>query len=94
VSRLNFLEVSCLALQNFTAYYCPNRKLKNPSLYHKKLLQEFYSLWFINWRPNLLNVAVSRARKLFILVGNLVRIYEGGHTRELVEYIKEFGEMR
>ncbi|MGI2909745.1 AAA domain-containing protein [Tolypothrix sp. VBCCA 56010] len=29
------------------------------------------SLWFINRRPNLLNVAVSRARELFILVGNL-----------------------
>ncbi|QLE53065.1 DNA helicase (plasmid) [Nostoc sp. C057] len=52
------------------------------------------SLWFINRRPNLLNVAVSRARELFILVGNLGRISEGGNTRELVEYIKEFGEMR
>ncbi|MBD2472243.1 ATP-binding protein [Nostoc sp. FACHB-145] len=52
------------------------------------------SLWFINRRPNLLNVAVSRARELFILVGNLGRISEGGYTRELVEYIKEFGEMR
>ncbi|WP_265278352.1 hypothetical protein [Nostoc sp. KVJ3] len=52
------------------------------------------SLWFINRRPNLLNVAVSRARELFILVGNLARISEGGHTRELVEYIREFGEMR
>jgi AAA domain len=52
------------------------------------------SIWFINRRPNLLNVAVSRARELFILVGNLGRISEGGYTRELVEYIKEFGEMR
>ncbi|MEH2170650.1 MAG: hypothetical protein V7K41_29170 [Nostoc sp.] len=45
----------------------------------------------MNRRPNLLNVAVSRARELFILVGNLGRISEGGHTRELVKYIKEFG---
>jgi superfamily I DNA and/or RNA helicase len=52
------------------------------------------SLWFINRRPNLLNVAVSRARELFILVGDLGRIREGGYTRDLVEYIKEFGEMR
>lgn len=52
------------------------------------------SLWFINRRPNLLNVAVSRARELFILVGNLGRISEGGYTRDLVEYIKEFGETR
>jgi AAA domain len=52
------------------------------------------SLWFINRRPNLLNVAVSRARELFILVGNLARISEGGYTKDLVEYIKEFGEMR
>lgn len=52
------------------------------------------SLWFINRRPNLLNVAVSRARELFILVGNLGRISEGGHTKELLEYIKEFDDMR
>lgn len=52
------------------------------------------SLWFINRRSNLLNVAVSRARELFILVGSLARIYEGEYTRELVEYIKEFGKMR
>ncbi|MHC5748024.1 MAG: hypothetical protein ACYTXT_40460 [Nostoc sp.] len=52
------------------------------------------SLWFINRRPNLLNVAVSRARELFILVGDLGRISEGGYTRDLVEYIKEFGETR
>lgn len=35
------------------------------------------SLWFINRRPNLLNVAVSRARELFILVGNLERLRAG-----------------
>ena len=29
------------------------------------------SFWFINRRPNLLNVSVSRAEELFILVGNL-----------------------
>ncbi|MCC5612367.1 hypothetical protein LC612_38065 [Nostoc sp. CHAB 5834] len=52
------------------------------------------SLWFINRRPNLLNVAVSRARELFILVGNLDRICEGGHTKDLVKYIEQFGEIR
>lgn len=52
------------------------------------------SLWFINRRPNLLNVAVSRARELFILVGNLERICEGGHTKDLVKYIEQFGEIR
>src|SRR5579883_1126621 len=52
------------------------------------------SLWFINRRPNLLNTAVSRARELFILVGNLARISEGGYTKELVAYIQQYGEMR
>ncbi|WP_234300806.1 AAA domain-containing protein [Sphaerospermopsis aphanizomenoides] len=52
------------------------------------------SLWFINRKPNLLNVAVSRARELFILVGNLERLSEGGYTKQLVEYIQQFGEIR
>ena len=52
------------------------------------------SLWFINRRPNLLNVAVSRARELFILVGNLERLRAGEYSKLLVEYIEQFGEMR
>jgi superfamily I DNA and/or RNA helicase len=67
---------------------------KSVIIFSTRQCQPTDSLWFINRRPNLLNVAVSRARELFILVGNLGLISEGGHTRELVEYIKEFGEMR
>jgi superfamily I DNA and/or RNA helicase len=52
------------------------------------------SLWFIDRRPNLLNVAVSRARELFILVGNLDLLLKGNYTKQLVEYIKQFGEIR
>lgn len=52
------------------------------------------SLWFINRRPNLLNVAVSRARELFILVGNLERLRAGEYSKLLVEYIEQFGEIR
>ena len=51
-------------------------------------------LWFINRKPNLLNVAVSRAQELFILVGNLERLKEGGYTRLLVEHIQQYGEIR
>ena len=53
------------------------------------------SLWFINRRSNLLNVAVSRARELFILVGNLEHLEQGGgHTKMLVEHIRQHGEIR
>jgi hypothetical protein len=53
------------------------------------------SLWFINRRPNLLNVAVSRARELFILVGNLEHLEQGGgYTKMLVEHIRQHGEIR
>ncbi|UKP01336.1 DEAD/DEAH box helicase [Nostoc sp. UHCC 0870] len=67
---------------------------KSVIIFSTRQCQPTDSLWFINRRPNLLNVAVSRARELFILVGNLGRISEGGYSSELVEYIKEFGEMR
>lgn len=47
---------------------------------------------WINRRPNLLNVAVSRAKELFILVGNLYRLEQAGiYTRQLVEHIREQG---
>ncbi|MEN9517430.1 MAG: hypothetical protein RLZZ381_18 [Cyanobacteriota bacterium] len=53
------------------------------------------SFWFINRRPNLLNVSVSRAGELFILVGNLELLKQsGGYMRMLVEHIDRFGEIR
>ena len=52
------------------------------------------SLWFINRRPNLLNVAVSRARELFVLVGNLELLKAGEYSKLLIEYIEQFGEVR
>jgi len=53
------------------------------------------SFHFINQKPNLINVAVSRAEELFILVGNLARLTKaGGYTKQLVEYINKYGEVR
>lgn len=53
------------------------------------------SFWFINRRPNLLNVSVSRAEELFILVGNLELLKQsGGYMRMLVEHIQKIGEIR
>lgn len=47
--------------------------------------------WF-DRSPNLLNVAVSRAKELFILVGNLHLLEsKGTHTRKLVEHIRQHG---
>ena len=46
---------------------------------------------WINKRPNLLNVAVSRAKELFILVGNIYKLEKGNLTRQLVEHIREQG---
>lgn len=49
---------------------------------------------WINRRPNLLNVAVSRAKELFILVGNLYRLEKAGnYTRQLVEHIRDQGNI-
>lgn len=54
-----------------------------------------HSLRFLNRRPNLLNVAVSRTKKLFILVGNLEHLSQsGGYTGDLVEHIRQLGEVR
>ncbi|MHC5713148.1 MAG: AAA domain-containing protein [Nostoc sp.] len=54
-----------------------------------------HSFWFLNGKPNLLNTAVSRARKLFILVGNLRELeLAGGETKRLVEHIRQHGEIR
>lgn len=47
---------------------------------------------FINNRPNLLNVAVSRAKELFILVGNLDSLAAaGGYTANLIKHIDTYG---
>jgi uridine kinase len=48
---------------------------------------------WINKRPNLLNVAVSRAKELFVLVGNLYKLEKGNLTRQLVEHIRENGRI-
>jgi hypothetical protein len=49
---------------------------------------------FINERLNLLNVAVSRAQELFILVGNLYRLEKaGGYTCQLVKHIQNKGRV-
>jgi hypothetical protein len=52
--------------------------------------QDNYS--FINRKLNLLNVAVSRAEELFVLVGNLYRLEKaGGYTDQLVKHIQTNG---
>ena len=54
-----------------------------------------HSFWFLNRKPNLLNTAVSRARELFVLVGNLEELKRaGGETKRLVEHIEQYGEIR
>ncbi len=47
---------------------------------------------FINEKPNLLNVAVSRAKSLFILVGNIFALKNaGGYLEMLVKEIEDKG---
>ncbi len=54
-----------------------------------------HSFWFLNRKPNLLNTAVSRARELFVLVGNVRELeLAGGETKRLVEHIRQHGEIR
>lgn len=49
---------------------------------------------FITEKLNLLNVAVSRAQELFILVGNLYRLEKaGGYTCQLVKHIQNKGRV-
>lgn len=51
--------------------------------------------WFFNRAPNLLNTAVSRAKELFILVGNLTQLERAeGETQRLVEHIRQRGDIR
>lgn len=57
-----------------------------------RVCQRQDNVTWINQRSNLLNVAVSRAEDLFILVGNLHRLEEAGsHTGHLVKHIREQG---
>jgi hypothetical protein len=54
-----------------------------------------HSFWFLNRKPNLLNTAVSRAKELFVLVGNVRELeLAGGETKRLVEHIRQHGEIR
>ena len=49
---------------------------------------------FINSTPNILNVAVSRAEHLFIVVGNYKKLSDSkGHLGKVVEACKEWGEI-
>ena len=49
---------------------------------------------FINRKPNLLNVAVSRAEELFILVGDLYVLRKSGsYLERLVEHIEKYGQI-
>jgi len=49
---------------------------------------------FINNKPNLLNVAISRAKELFILVGNLDKIrISGGYLGQMLNCIKNNGKI-
>ncbi len=47
---------------------------------------------FINKKPNMLNVAISRAKKIFIIVGNYSKLKNaGGYLSFLTNYIEENG---
>jgi len=68
---------------------------KSAIIFSTRQCRDKDSFWFINRRPNLLNVSVSRAEELFILVGNLELLKQsGGYMRMLVEHIQKFGEIR
>jgi hypothetical protein len=59
-----------------------------------RIFSKKHSAHFINKWPNILNVAVSRAKELFILVGNLDKLRSsGGYTNKLVEHIESRGEI-
>ena len=46
------------------------------------------SLGFLNARPNLLNVAISRARHHFICLGHAAVLAQGARTRLLTEHAR------
>jgi hypothetical protein len=60
-------------------------------IFSAKVCQQHTSLKWLNAKPNLLNVAVSRAKELLILVGNLSYLEGGRFTRKLIEHIRERG---
>lgn len=60
-------------------------------IFSTRVCQRQASLQWINRKPNLLNVAVSRAQELFILVGNLPYLEGGILTRKLIEHTREYG---
>ena len=50
------------------------------------------STWFLNSKPNLLNVAVSRAKHLFITCGNFQKLSGAGdYLQILCEHSRDFG---
>lgn len=53
--------------------------------------QDMGALAWLNSKPNFLNVAVSRAKELFILVGNLHFLEQGGFTGKLIKHIETYG---
>lgn len=51
------------------------------------------SSYFLETKPNILNVAVSRAQELFILVGNLDKLNEINCTEKLIKHIDDRGQI-
>lgn len=45
------------------------------------------SITFINSKPNMLNVAVSRAKFIFIVVGNVELLKKGTYSKKMIEHI-------
>ncbi|MEM8505199.1 MAG: AAA domain-containing protein [Cyanobacteria bacterium P01_D01_bin.1] len=64
---------------------------KRVMIFSTRVCQRENSLQWMNRKPNILNVAVSRAKELFILVGNLPFLERGRFTRKLIEHTKEHG---
>ena len=51
-----------------------------------------HSSWFLNSKPNLINVAISRAKHLFITCGNYQKLFNsGGYLKKLCKLTKESG---
>lgn len=64
---------------------------KQVIVFSAKVCQPRTGLEWLNSRPNILNVAVSRAKELFMLVGDLSYLESRRFTRKLIEHIKESG---
>jgi hypothetical protein len=50
------------------------------------------SINFINSKPNMLNVAVSRAKTIFIVVGNIELLKKGTYSGKMIKHIIEKGQ--